>query len=93
MVYIQAMQKILETQMEWYHELFDVDAINHFCLQPDRYLDRQKRLRCDVEGEVVINFGKYLGWKLKEVRKTIGAKDWSKKRRPGRYSVKEKETV
>ena len=31
--------------------------------------------------------------RLKEIKKTIRAKDWSKKRRPGRYSVKEKETV
>jgi ferredoxin len=31
--------------------------------------------------------------KLKEVKKTVGAKNWSKNRRPGKYTVKEKETV
>jgi ferredoxin len=31
--------------------------------------------------------------RLKEVKKTVGAKNWSKNRRPGKYTVKEKETV
>jgi len=54
--------------------------------------------KCEVSPELpcawvrIYERTKDLG-KLKEVKKTIGAKDWSKKRRPGRYSVKEKETV
>lgn len=66
---IQAIMLILATQMKWYSELADVDSINHFCLQPDKYLDRQKRLRYDVEGELVFNFGRFSGHKVKEVRK------------------------
>jgi len=54
--------------------------------------------KCEVSPELpcawvrIYERTKDLG-KLKEVKKTIGAKDWSKKRRPGRYSIKEKETV
>jgi len=54
--------------------------------------------KCEVSPELpcawvrIYERTKDLG-KLKEVKKTIGAKDWSRKRRPGRYSVKEKETV
>ncbi len=54
--------------------------------------------RCEVSADLpcawvrIYERTKDLG-KLKEVRKTMPAKDWSKKRRPGRYSVKEKETV
>ena len=54
--------------------------------------------KCEVSPELpcawvrIYERTKDLG-KLKEIKKTIGAKDWSKKRRPGRYSVKEKEAV
>jgi hypothetical protein len=30
--------------------------------------------------------------RLDELKKEAGAKDWSKKRRPGRYTIREKES-
>jgi len=30
--------------------------------------------------------------KLDELKKEIGAKDWSKKQRPGRYAIKEEDS-
>ncbi len=87
---IKAMMMILNAQMNWYPELGDVEAINYFCLRPDRYVDRQRRLRYDVEGDVIFWFGKYLGRKLKEVRKNDpGYLQWILKKGGFSRAVKE----
>ena len=55
-----------------------------------------KNGKCEVNLEMpcawvrIYEKTKELG-KLDDLKKTIGAKDWSKKQRPGRYSIKEKE--
>jgi len=55
-----------------------------------------KKGKCEVSPDVpcawvrIYERMKELG-KLDELKKEIGAKDWSKKQRPGRYTIKEKE--
>lgn len=73
--------EVLEAQVDRYPELNnDVESLHEFLREEEPYVDYAQRLKRKANGEVVFNFGKYIGRNVEEVfSKEPSYYDWMMK--------------